>query len=157
MAVAGYLVVTAGALLTSLPMILLGSLFLGAGNTAVMLGRYAAADFGPETSRGALEGLGAGGDDDRCGGGPNLLAPASGLAAGLGLPGLAGPYRVAAIGFIAAAGTLAVGLHATPVRSLGDGTERESTATGGTAVAAGTAGLSRQGRAGPACSAWPIC
>ena len=50
-ATSGCLVVAAAALLASLWLVLLGSLLLGAGTTAVMLGRYAAADLGPETSR----------------------------------------------------------------------------------------------------------
>lgn len=116
-AVVGCVVVTAGAVLTSLPLILLGSLLLGAGNTAVMLGRYAAADLGPETSRGALMASVLVATTIGAVAGPNLLAPASGLAASLGLPALAGPYLVAAIGFTAACATLAVGPRPHPMPS----------------------------------------
>jgi MFS family permease len=113
----GCLVVTVAGPARSLPGALVGSLLMGAGVTAVMLGRYAAADLGPESARartmasvlmattvGALAG-------------PNLLAPAGAIAAGLGLPPLVGPYLIAAVGFVAAAGVLSVGLRAGTVGS----------------------------------------
>lgn len=161
-AVVGCVVVTAGAALASLPWILLGSLMLGAGNTAVMLGRYAAADLGPEASRGArmasvLLATTIGGVA-----GPNLLAPASGLAASLGLPALAGPYLAAAIGFTAAGLTLAVGprLRPLPFSAAGLGGPRAAPEAG-TPVAASVAGmpvsgttLGRRGLAGLGRRGW---
>ena len=113
-AVAGCVVVTLAALSASLPLILLGSLLLGAGTTTVMLGRYAAADLGPEASRARAMASVLVATTIGAVAGPNLLAPAGGAAAGLGLPALAGPYLVAALGFTAAAGILALGLGPQP-------------------------------------------
>lgn len=102
-AVAGCAVVTAGAVTDSLAGVLAGSLLLGAGNTAVMLARYAAADLATENTRakamasvllattlGAVVG-------------PNLLAPSSNLSTQLGLPHLTGSYLLAGVAFAAAA------------------------------------------------------
>ncbi|MDQ3695304.1 MAG: MFS transporter [Chloroflexota bacterium] len=146
-AVAGCVVVAVAVLFASLPLILLGCLLLGAGNTAVMLGRYAAADLGPEASRGARMASVLVATTIGAVVGPNLLAPASGLAVGLGLPALAGPYLVAAIGFTAAAATLTVAPRLRPMPSstaeLGGPT---AASVAGTAVAATV--LGRQGFTG---------
>lgn len=69
--------------------------------------------------------------------GPSTLAPASAFAAVLGLPGLAGPYLVAGIGFTLAASTLAVGLRTS-------GSLTTTTAAGPQAAPAAGA-LGRQG------------
>jgi MFS family permease len=110
-AMAGCGVVTIAGVITSLPLILIGCLLLGAGNTAVMLGRYAAADFGPERSRAAAMASVLGATTIGAVAGPNLLAPTSLLAERLGLPELCGPYLIAAIAFAAAATTLARGIQ----------------------------------------------
>jgi hypothetical protein len=116
-AVVGCVVVGFAAILASLPLILLGSMLLGAGSTAVMLGRYAAADLGPDGSWARMMASVLVATTFRAVAGPNLLAPASGLAAGLGLPAVAGPYLVAAVAFSAAAGAYAVGLRPSAMRS----------------------------------------
>jgi len=116
-AVAGCVIVILGAMGSSLPLILAGSFLLGAGNTAVMLGRYAAADLGPETSRAGAMASVLVATTVGAVAGPNLLAPATGLAAGVGLPALAGPYLVAAVGFAAAACALALGLRPHPAHT----------------------------------------
>ncbi len=110
-AVAGCGVVVAAAVTSNLALVLAGTLLLGAGNTAVMLGRYAAADLAVDQSRARAMStvlvaitLGAVA-------GPNLLAPASSLATSVGLPGLAGPYLVAALALAAASGALAAGVR----------------------------------------------
>ena len=110
-AMAGCGVVIMGGAIASLPLILSGCLLLGAGNTAVMLGRYAAADLGPEGSRTAAMASVLVATTVGAVAGPNLLAPASRMAGHLGLPVLCGPYLVAAIAFAAAAATLARGLR----------------------------------------------
>ncbi len=98
--------------------ILAGSLLFGAGNTAVMLGRYAAADLGREADRARAMASVLVATTVGAVAGPNLLAPAGALATGLGLPLLAGPYLVAVVGFAAAGLTLAGGLRvAVPDRS----------------------------------------
>jgi hypothetical protein len=89
---------------------LVGSLLLGAGNTAVMLGRYAAADLGNQSARGRAMGAVLAATTVGAVVGPNLLAPAGALAGTLGLVALTGPYLVAAVGFAAAAAAIGVGL-----------------------------------------------
>lgn len=105
----GSVLVVVAARAGSLPAVLAGSLLLGAGNTAVMLGRYAAADLAPASSRAKAMASVLTATTLGAVAGPNLLAPASGFATGIGLPGLAGPYVGAAAVFIAAAGVLRVG------------------------------------------------
>jgi MFS family permease len=114
LAVAGCIVVAAAAVAASLPLVLAGSLLLGSGNTAVMLGRYAAADLAPDSSRARAMATVLAATTVGAVAGPNLLVPATGLAAALGLPPLAGPYLLGAVGFTAAAGVLIARLG--PVR-----------------------------------------
>jgi MFS family permease len=111
-AVAGCLVVAAAAVAGSLPLVLAGSLLLGSGNTAVMLGRYAAADLAGETSRAKAMAAVLAATTVGAVAGPNLLVPTTGLAAALGLPALSGPYLLSAVGFGAAAVVLLTGLGA---------------------------------------------
>ena len=116
-AAVGCAVVVLGGLTMALPWILAGSLLLGAGNTAVMLGRYAAADLGGESDRAQAMASVLVATTAGAVAGPNLLAPAGALAVGLDLPLLAGPYLVAMVGFVAAAAVLIAGLRgAAPVR-----------------------------------------
>ena len=109
-AVTGCVVVVLGADAHALSGVLAGKLLLGAGNTSVMLGRYAAADLASEalrpramadvlvaTTLGAVAG-------------PNLLGPAADLAGVVGLPRLCGPYVVGAALFCASAAALLTGL-----------------------------------------------
>jgi MFS family permease len=114
-AVAGCVVVIVAAITGNLVLVLAGTLLLGAGNTAVMLGRYAAADLAVDQSRATamshvLVAITVGAVA-----GPNLLAPASRLATSLGMPGLAGPYLIAALAFAAASAALGAGVR--PARS----------------------------------------
>jgi len=140
-AVAGCLVVMLAGMAGHLPGILVGSLLLGSGTTAVMLGRYAAADLGPATSRAAGMASVLTATTIGAVAGPNLLAPTAALAAGLGMPALTGPYLVAAAGFTAAGGALAVGLGTGRPR----GTPAPRVAAG---KAPGSGVLSRSGAAG---------
>ncbi|MFF6779872.1 MFS transporter [Streptomyces sp. NPDC012510] len=114
---AGYALATAGAglvivaaALTSPTALLLGSLLLGTGNNAVMLGRYVAADSAPagHTARAmstAMTAVTVGAV-----GGPALLGPAGAVARALGLPDITGLYLLAALAFPAAA-LLTLRLH----------------------------------------------
>lgn len=104
-------VVVAGGLWSALAWILVGSLLLGAGQTAVMLGRYAAADLGVEADRaGAMASVLVA---TTVGAvlGPNLLSPAGAIAADVGLPVLVGPYVLAGTGLLLAAAALVGGLQ----------------------------------------------
>jgi hypothetical protein len=102
-AVAGAVAVVAGARLADLSLVLAGNALLGAGNTAVMFGRYAAADLVPAEARtravaAALTAASVGAVL-----GPNLLGPAGGIAAAAGLPASAGLYLLAVPAFGTAA------------------------------------------------------
>lgn len=104
-ALIGSLVVMVAANERSLLLVLLGCVPLGAGTTAVMLGRYAAADLVSEGRRAQAMGRVLVATTVGAVAGPNLLEPANRLAGGL-----SGPYMIAAIGFAAAAAVYAVGM-----------------------------------------------
>lgn len=110
-AAAGGVAVIAAAWLSWLPLVLAGSLLLGAGNTAVMLGRYAAAELVPGQSRARAMALVLTATTVGAVAGPNLLGPTSALGVAIGLPPLAGPYALAGVVFFLAALVLLVGLH----------------------------------------------
>lgn len=101
--VIGAALVILAAVGSSFALLLAGSAVLGAGNTAVFLARYAAAEVGDRSMRGRALGtvlfaaaLGAVVS-------PNLLGPGGDLARGLGLPPLAGIYVIAVLCFSVAA------------------------------------------------------
>ncbi|HZG90261.1 MAG TPA: MFS transporter [Pseudonocardia sp.] len=137
-------VVAAG--LPDLFLVLAGMLLVGGGMTAVALGRYAAADLVAEQDRpaamaGVLVAVTVGAVT-----GPNLLGPAAGLGAVVGMAPLPTAYLIAAAGFGCAAVVLAVGLRGLPGPTT---TGSAPAATTGTGAAAGA----RPGRrivAGPA-------
>lgn len=110
-ALTGSVVAMAGGAALRLPVVLAGCLLLGAGNTVVMLGRYAAADLVSSEARGRAMGAVLAATTVGSVAGPNLLAPAGGLASALGLGTLTGPYLVAAVAFAAAAATIIAGLR----------------------------------------------
>ncbi|MCF6523717.1 hypothetical protein [Streptomyces sp. JJ36] len=96
------LVVAAGAFGDTLAL-LLGSLLLGAGNNAVMLGRYVAADAAPAGRTGRAVSAAMTAVTVGAVAGPALLGPAGGLAPSLGLPEATGLYLLSAAAFPAAA------------------------------------------------------
>ena len=115
-AVAGAAGVVVAGVLESFALLCAASLAFGAGNTAVMLARYAAADLAAPARRGRAIGrvvLAA-----TVGGvvGPNLLAPAGAAAAALGLPRLTGLYLFAAAAFALAALVMFAWLRPDPLR-----------------------------------------
>ncbi len=78
----------------NLVLLLAGSLLLGFGNSSNLLSRYAAADLYPPERRASAIGIVVWGSTVGGVVGPNLVDPSGRLAAGLGLPVLAGPYLV---------------------------------------------------------------
>jgi MFS family permease len=97
--VAGYLIAVLGALVAttaignhSLPLFMLGILFIGFGNSANLLSRYAAADLYPIARRASALGLVVWGATFGAVLGPNLVGWAGEVSEGLGLPALAGAY-----------------------------------------------------------------
>ncbi len=114
--------------------ILFGSLLLGAGNTAVMLSRYAAAELDPgrpapramasvlvATSVGAVVG-------------PNLMLPSGMLAGSFDVPPLIGSYLVAAIVYLAGAAVILRTRRALPPVAQASTSSEPSTPAGRFAV-----------------------
>jgi MFS family permease len=92
--VAGAATAVAGIVGTSLGLLLLGSLFIGFGNSANQLSRYAAADLYPADRRGTALGTVVWAATIGAILGPNLVGPSGDVAMALGLPHHAGPYLV---------------------------------------------------------------
>ena len=109
------LCVLAGAI-GNLPLLLVGCLLFGAGNTAVMLARYAAADLSEPARRARTIGIVVFATTFGAVAGPNLLGPAGDAAAAVGLPELTGLFVLAAIAYTAAAAVLLALLRPDPLR-----------------------------------------
>jgi MFS family permease len=92
--VLGALVATWAVVAASFPMLLLGTFLIGFGNASNQLSRYVAADLYPADRRASALGTVVWGATIGAVIGPNLAAPASSLAATLGLPDLSGAYLV---------------------------------------------------------------
>src|SRR5919197_4703127 len=129
---AGAAAVVAAADLRSFPFLATGCVPYGAGNAAIFLTRYAAAEFGGPAGRGralaaVLFGTAAGAVAS-----PALLGPAGALAGAVGVEPLAGMFLAAAIVYAAAAALLA-GLSLARVslrRPAGAGAGRRELAAG---------------------------
>jgi MFS family permease len=92
------------------------SVLFGAGNSAVLLARYAAADLSSPQQRGRAIGRVVFATTFGGVAGPNLLAPAGDFAATLGLPELTGLYVFSAAAFSLAALVLFALLRPDPLR-----------------------------------------
>jgi MFS family permease len=90
--VLGALVATVSVVTRSLPLLLLGTALIGFGNSSNQLSRYAAADLYPVARRASAIGTVVWGATVGAIVGPNLVSFAGELAAGAGLPKLAGAY-----------------------------------------------------------------
>jgi MFS family permease len=108
-------VVLAG-VLRSFALLCAASVPFGAGNAAVMLARYAAADLSAPVRRGRAIGAVVFATTFGAVAGPNLLGPAGDLAAALGLPPLTGLYGFAAVAFLLAALVLFAFLRPDPLQ-----------------------------------------
>ena len=109
---AGYAVGVAGAFVaivaivaSSLPLLLVGTVLVGFGNSANQLSRYVAADMFPAARRASAIGTVVWAATIGAVLGPNLIGPAGVVAEWLGLPRLAGAYLVP-IGFVGLASIL---------------------------------------------------
>lgn len=104
---AGGVVAVVATTTANFPLFVFAVTMMGVGNAANHLSRYAAADLYPPSSRasGLSKVVWAG----AIGGvvGPALLDPSGRWAQSLGLPSLAGPFVIAAIGIAIAGGTIA--------------------------------------------------
>jgi MFS family permease len=103
--VIGAAIATVSILVRSLPLLLLGTVLIGFGNTSNQLSRYAAADLVPGDRRASAIGVVVWGATIGAVVGPNLVAPAGVVATALGLPALSGAYLVPVV-FVGAAGLL---------------------------------------------------
>jgi MFS family permease len=92
--VVGALLATVAVVVASLPLLLVGTLIIGFGNSSNQLSRYVAADLYPADRRASALGTVVWGSTVGAVVGPNLAAPASTIAASLGLPDLSGAYLV---------------------------------------------------------------
>ena len=109
---AGYVISVCGAIVAasavvtqSLPLLVLGTLMIGFGNSSNQLSRYAAADLVPLGRRASTIGIVVWGATVGAVVGPNLVAFSGEVAMNLGLPELAGPYLVPIL-FVGAAAIL---------------------------------------------------
>jgi MFS family permease len=123
----GLLTETLGCLLVtvsaagSLPVMLTGCLLLGAGNTAVMLARYAAADLVRQDLRAQAMAALLTATTLGAAAGPNLLALTNDAGTRIGLAPLAGAFIVAAAAFATAALTIVIGPPAHPAAGPPEG------------------------------------
>jgi MFS family permease len=92
------------------------SVLFGAGNSAVLLARYAAADLSSPGQRGRAIGRVVFATTFGGIAGPNLLAPAGDIATGVGLPALTGLYVFSAVAFSLAALVLFALLRPDPLK-----------------------------------------
>jgi MFS family permease len=92
--VGGALLATLAVLTRSFPLLLLGTLFIGFGNSSNQLSRYASADMAPAARRASAIGLVVWASTVGSVIGPWLVPIAGALALRAGLPTLAGPYLV---------------------------------------------------------------
>ncbi len=101
----GALVATAAVILRSFPLLLLGTLLIGFGNSSNQLSRYTAADLVPASRRASAIGLVVWAATVGSVVGPTLVPVASTMASAVGFPALAGPYLVPVL-FVAIAAIL---------------------------------------------------
>ncbi|MGI8928021.1 MAG: MFS transporter [Candidatus Limnocylindrales bacterium] len=92
--VIGALVAVAGIVGHSFPVLLIGCLAIGFGNSSNQLSRYAAADMYPAARRASAIGLVVWASTVGAVIGPNLIQVSGDVAVSLGLPRLSGPYLV---------------------------------------------------------------
>jgi MFS family permease len=94
LSVAGALLATLAIVIRSFPLLLPATFLIGFGNSSNLLSRYAAADLVPGSRRASAIGMVVWGSTIGSVVGPNLVSVSGGLAEGIGLPRLAGPYLV---------------------------------------------------------------
>ena len=100
----------------SFALLLAASLLFGAGNTAVMLARYAAVDLSTPDERGRAIGRVVFATTFGAVAGPNLMEPAGRVATAIGLPELTGLFLVSALAFALSGLVLTVFLRPDPLQ-----------------------------------------
>ncbi len=117
--VVGALVAIAGIVAHSFPLLLVGSLAIGFGNSSNQHSRYAAADMYPSARRASAIGIVVWAATVGAVIGPNLVGISGDVAVSVGLPRLAGPYLVP-LGLVALAALLSFALLRPDPRELAD-------------------------------------
>ena len=141
--VSGAFVATFAIVLSSLPLLLIGTVLIGFGNASNQLSRYVAADLYPSAQRASALGIVVWGATVGAVIGPNLAAPAAALASGLGLPALAGAYLVP-VAFVGSATVLTlVALRPDPY-ALADVSSRHDQPRGDQTTSASLAAVLRR-------------
>ncbi|MDB1088518.1 MFS transporter [Streptomyces sp. ACA25] len=150
-AVGGAVVVLAS-VLGSFPLLLAGMTVFGAGSSANLQARFAAADLAPPARRGRAIAAVMWATTLGAVLGPNIAAPAGRTAAALDerIPVTAGPFLWAAAIFLLAAGTVQVLLRPDPLltaRKLAEAASPGTQTPGGRSLRAGLAAVSASARA----------
>jgi MFS family permease len=114
-ATAGAVGIVVAGELESFALLLAASLLFGAGNTAVMLARYAAVDLSTPDERGRAIGRVLVATTFGAVAGPNLMDPAGRVASAIGLPDLTGLFLTSAAAFALAGLVLTVFLRPDPL------------------------------------------
>lgn len=112
---AGALLAVAAGVLSSLVLLLIGAMLLGATTAANNGARYAATDLATERHRGQALSLVVWATTIGAVLGPNLTGPAGSLSSRLSIPALTGPFLIGAVAMAAAALILAVFLRPDPL------------------------------------------
>jgi MFS family permease len=107
--VVGALVATVSVIAGSFPLLLAGTLLIGFGNTSNQLSRYTNADMAPLARRASAISLIVWASTVGSVIGPQMVPFSSGIAGGIGLPPLAGPYLVPVV-FVGIAAILSFAL-----------------------------------------------
>ena len=117
--VMGAVVAVAGIVADSFPILLLGSVAIGFGNSSNQLSRYAAADMYPGSRRASAIGIVVWAATVGAVIGPNLVNLSGDIAVSLGLPRLSGPYLVPVV-LVGIAAVLSAALLRPDPRELAD-------------------------------------
>jgi MFS family permease len=126
--VSGAILATIAIVISSLALLLVGTVLIGFGNASNQLSRYTAADLVTPDRRASAIGLVVWGATVGAVVGPNLVAPAGTVARALGLPELAGPYLVPIV-FVGAAALLSSVLLRPDPYELADASSRHDRVT----------------------------
>lgn len=110
----GAIGVVAAAATGNLPLLFGSFLVYGAGTATNLQARYAGTDLALPAQRGTAISIAMVSTTVGAVAGPNLVEPLGGLAEGLGLPALAGPFLLAAVAYLAAGAVLVVLLRPDP-------------------------------------------
>ncbi len=117
--VIGAILAVAGIVAGSFPLVILGSLAVGFGNSSNQLSRYAAADMYPAKRRASAIGIVVWAATVGAVIGPNLIGISGDIAVSIGLPRLSGPYLVPIV-LVGLAALLSASLLRPDPRDLAD-------------------------------------